>query len=372
MSYEIVLDTLPLGLAEHSARGGETATVQASGFASTEDGTKLVRWLEEIVTPLLSGAPPGLRPSQVDHLVALVRSDRSATIYVNEVAFINKVRPKRPLERGAPVYLDDIADIGPLRFDGIEVPADAGVIVFLSHGWRRGLFYDLSPLAPDRAPRGYELHDVLGSVWGYLAFQDRLHLTDQDWDGLTRHGWFPFVGLRARDVSRLVGHAAAGWDPDEVLPEIAEQLATRLPTLLSTAVERPVFANHQQNLERAVTHYTGRDYLSACALLYPRIEGIMRDRSKGLSEAPSFRQPALAEAAVSDPTGKRLSSSLLLAERFRRFINDVYFSSFDPKDASGVSRHTVSHGVAPEGEMNLKAATIAFLIVEQLVYLSSP
>jgi hypothetical protein len=371
MPHKIQLDELLIGFSLNTARGGEMVRVQSSGFASSEDGTQLVEWLDGLLNPLLIKIQPPCPFSQIDHLVAVLRRDKSAVVYLNEVQFVSTVRPKRTVKAGEAVMCDDIADIGPMQMVGIDVPDDAGVVVFFSHGWRRGLFFDLSPLGKDAEARTFKLDDLLGSLWGYVLFQNRTHLADDEWAALQQHGWFPFIGLTIERVRSLVRHTAAGWDPDELLPAIADDLKERCSGIMAGAEKLPAFANHCEVIRTSIGHFRSGDYLSTSGLLYPRIEGILRDRTKLLSQAPSFRQKDLGEAATADPTGNRLPGSLLLPDRFRDYLRDVYFANFDPNTTADVSRHSVSHGVAPEARMDLKAATLALLIVEQLVYLSS-
>jgi hypothetical protein len=54
------------------------------------------------------------------------------------------------------------------------------------------------------------------------------------------------------------------------------------------------------------------------------------------------------------------------------FLKDVYFAGFDPVSPSGLSRHTVAHGVAPSEDFNLKSGTMGFLILEQIRYYLIP
>lgn len=64
-----------------------------------------------------------------------------------------------------------------------------------------------------------------------------------------------------------------------------------------------------------------------------------------------------------------MPGSLLLPDRFKEFLETVYFAPFDPTNVTDVSRHSVSHGVAPEEKLDLKSATIALLVIEQLLFL---
>jgi len=367
LAYDITLEHLIAGFGLNSVREGEQVQVQASGFASSEDGTKLVSWLEELVSPLLSRACPAVSPSQVDHLVAVIRKDRTARIYVNEVPMVALVRPKKDIQAGQVVLRDDVADVGAVRLQGVELPADAGVVVLISSGWRKGLFFDLAPL--HGASRTFNLDSLLGNIWTYLSFEDRFRLTEDQWTAIFSQGWFPFVGFNADEVRKLAAHVGAGWNADELTPAFAEGLRGRCQRFSAIAEKLPAFAGHLGVLNAGIKHFLGGDHLSASGLLYPRIEGILRHQAQVVSTSAKYSQKALAEAATADTANTRTPGSLLLPAKFQRFLETVYFANFDPKSPADVSRNTVSHGVAPEEKMNLKAAVVALLVIEQLLYL---
>ena len=61
--------------------------------------------------------------------------------------------------------------------------------------------------------------------------------------------------------------------------------------------------------------------------------------------------------------------SLLLPQRFKDYLKDVYFANFDlTKENVPLSRHSVGHGVAKASDVNLKSAVLGILIVHQLFY----
>ncbi|MBV8544922.1 MAG: hypothetical protein JO088_09255 [Acidobacteria bacterium] len=125
MPYEIVLNQKPMGYAKGSAREGEMAIVVAREFLSSEDGerffTRMDGWPSAIIDALPSKA--GIGPANVEHLVALIRQDLTATVYVNELRQVMRIRTAGPLESGQAVRERDIADVIEMQFEGLEVPA---------------------------------------------------------------------------------------------------------------------------------------------------------------------------------------------------------------------------------------------------------
>jgi hypothetical protein len=128
MPHEITLEMLPAGICLTAVRRGETAAVQFQGVATSEDGELLIRYLrfaDDFLTRVAASSV-NIKPSQIDNVVAIVRADKTATVYINELDLITTCRPARPIRKGEPIFKDDIIDISDARFAGIEVPNDAG------------------------------------------------------------------------------------------------------------------------------------------------------------------------------------------------------------------------------------------------------
>ena len=61
--------------------------------------------------------------------------------------------------------------------------------------------------------------------------------------------------------------------------------------------------------------------------------------------------------------------SLLLPSRFKQYLREFYFRSFNVvKGDLPLSRHTVGHGLSRAEDYDLANATIGFLIFDQLFY----
>jgi hypothetical protein len=202
MPHEITLNGLPAGYTITAAKSGELTQIQTMGFTSSEDGEDFITRLEGLPDDLLCRLPPEQRvsPSQVDHLLAIIRRDHTATVYVNELLFAVQVRAGRTVKPGQPVGKNEIADILALKmFPRVMNPADAGVMFLLSVGWRKGLFYDLTPLTPGAEgachPRAFDLGAALGQIYAQLLFQERFSIREAEWDALFAGRWFPFAAL---------------------------------------------------------------------------------------------------------------------------------------------------------------------------------
>src|SRR5687767_14639650 len=142
MPFDIDLGMPPAGYALSAAREAETARVQYLEFTSSEDGQHFIQRLEGFPDDVLRkvSVRRQISPSQVDSMLAIIRRDGKATVYLNEVPQNVLIQIARPIEKGAAVMKSDIVDVDRLEL-GVEVPADNGVLFLFSVGWRKGLFY---------------------------------------------------------------------------------------------------------------------------------------------------------------------------------------------------------------------------------------
>jgi hypothetical protein len=370
MPHEISFEMVPLGHSAEAAREATTVKVCMTAFLSSEDGQEFIRRLEGFPTELLSKLPPNRRvnPSQADHIVAVIRRDKSATVYVNELDIILGTVIGRSIGKGEYVSKNDIVDIATMEFNGVTVPDDAGVVVVFSVGWRKGLFYDFSPLHPkENILRTAQLPGLLGQCYAHVSFQERFSILESEWDALFKSKWFPFAGLRNEMIDELLSHIRAGWNPDDLTTKIAEEIKSKLPGWVEAWRSHPAFANHLKTLEKVGDHFQKGDYLSASGLLFPRIEGLLRSNHAAMGSAAKPSQKNLPGTAVQARSGRR--ACLLLPHKFEQYLSEVYFASFEPAAARiEISRNSVGHGVASEDEFNEKAAVIGLLVAQQLLY----
>jgi len=329
MPHKIDLGMAPAGYALTGARQGEDhVLVQFMEFTSTEDGQHFVQRLEGIANDILVRVPTSIGPSQVDSMLALIRRDGKATVYVNEVQLCARVRASGPIKAGAPVTKNDIVDVDRLELD-VEIPDDVGVLLLFSVGWRKGLFYDFGPVgAPDPEPRKYDLRAMLGQCYCHVLFQERFSISDVEWAALFATKWFPFAGLRNETTERLISRVRSGWDPDEQIEQMVSEIKNRVPQMVDGWRKHPSFAPHIEILERAVERFQMDDYVSSTGLLFPRIEGILRTHHAAFGAANSPKPDHLTESAVASKIHNM--KCLLLPHKFAQYLREVYFANFNP------------------------------------------
>lgn len=371
MPFQFQLEHLPSGYSLNNARRGEPVTIATQGFHSSEDGNEFIRRLEGIPRQLLSHIPGFgyAQESTVDRMLAIVRPDRMVSLYVNAPAMRVEIRAKGSVQAGENITLDHILDVTRLRFNEVDIPNDAGVVVVLSAGWRKGLYYDFAPLDVGGQRRTEDIEVVLGRYYAYLQFQRLFSLSDTAWSAFTGQGWFPFVHLRQTTLQRMTETAGAGFEIDEHLDAIAADMEQAVADRIGQWASHPLLASHQPFFGAAFEHYRNGDFLSASSILFPRIEGVLRTNHFTDAAALGASQANLVASTVRHAPLPAHPNSLLFPEKFRSFLRDVYFANFDPRNPDGLSRHTVAHGVAPASRLDRKGTVVGFLILLQITAL---
>lgn len=378
MPHEITYENLPLGhAASASPAGQESVNVQSIDFTSSVDGQLFIKRLEqragEIVNMVRAQCDVLVSPSQVDHLLAVVRRDRTATVHINEIPQTYEARFERKIEDGEIVSRNDVVEIGRMVLGKVEIPRDAGVVFLFSVGWRKGLFYDFLPLKPDDdVQREYDCSAVFGQLVSQVLFQERFSIDESEWRAILDAKLFPFAGLRNETIQRILGFVRAGWDLAGLSDEIVKEVRDRIHAFLEAWQEHPVFSPHMGVLKTASERFLAGDDISCIGTVVPRIEGVLRSHHVTIDRSVSATQASLASSAVA-PKISSVNSSLL-PHRFREYLRDVYFANFDSQTPPGdssieLSRNSVGHGVAPSDYYTATNAAIAFLVLHQLFYI---
>lgn len=344
-----------------------------SQFTSSEDGQELILKLEAIMNPILHSLnyhiQKEIHPNQISCLLALFETPSKARVYLNEVPLIVKAQIVGPCEKGDPLKMDDIVDIIDMELGDVEITPESGLVFYFTYGWRRGLYFDFGPLfAEPQYIRPPNISAYLASMISHVIYQERFSMTEAEWSILFSHKWFPFSGLGNAILDSLIKQIRFGGNPNTLQERVTQRILEKSDSWLFSWKNKGVFSTHIGVLEKAIEHYKNADFLSTTLLLMPRIEGILRSYQKMRRDNPKFKPKSLTETAVEARIN--LPKSLLLPEKFRKYLEDIYFAGFNPRDLeSEVSRNSVAHGVASEFELNEKTASFAIMIVHQLFYL---
>lgn len=375
MPFEFVLDELPAGYSFSSVKKGDKATIITQEFTSSEDGDLFISRLDGIPSHLINLVAKSIGSthftfSTIDHLLAIINKDKTTIVYINEIPMESIVSLKKAVkEAGELIYYDDIAEILRIKLGKLQIPDDAGILFIFSIGWRKGMFFDFNPLVKeDFVSRGYDLEILLGQYHSYLTFQDLFKISDLAWENLFAQKWFPFMSLKNQTVKDLISRANNGWDNDVLIGKISNELIEILPIAIERWKTNNLFKDDLLFFETASKRFIEGDFVSSSSILFPRIEGLLR-KIQDLSN-PSLKasQKNLIKTLGENFPAERKSYSFLLPLKFQSYVEKVFFANFDTSTAIEISRHSVSHGVAPIQEFNQKSSIIALLIIDQLYF----
>ena len=110
-------------LAKSVQEGGQAHLI-ATEFSSSEDRDHFIERLENLGTIFLDRLPRRDHVADRQH-AGCIEQGTTAVVYINEVAMMTKP-PEEAGRRGPISFIDDVAALVSVKFDGIEVPDDSG------------------------------------------------------------------------------------------------------------------------------------------------------------------------------------------------------------------------------------------------------
>lgn len=367
-------DKRPLGhVFKPKAVGEETVQVQSIEFTSTEDGQHFIQRVEgypqQVLDLIRQQHGELIMPPIVHSMIVVIRHELLATAYINEGFGSTSMRSTGAMDRGQEVSKNDIADFEHVNLE-VEIPSDAGVMFLFSLGWRKGYYYDFWPLNPKAPePRQYDCKALLAELFAYVFFLERFSITDDEWQKLYAARLFLFAGMKNETIDVVVSHVKAGWDLNSLNERISDEVSGRLASFAQSWRDHHIIRKHMPLLDRAVERFEAGDYISAASILMPQIEGMLRSNHSIVGDG-NPNQGNLTKSAVARKIHR--SQSLLLPDRFRDYLKTVYFADFKnllPGDPGApMSRHTVAHGIAGDGQFDRFTTAICLLTVHQLFY----
>lgn len=302
--------------------------------------------------------------------LVIIRSDKSAELWLDSAAMSLDVMAKRAVAAGSPIFEHDIADIVGMNFPLVGLAADQQVICFFRVGWRFALFFDLDRAKPlDLA----KMRRDLGTLFRMLQYRNVYDAVGNPsiFDRLIVSGWFPFVEILGSEFRELVKACDAGWDLGEVENKILSSFSSgRLKHVFDRWMGRPHFAGKKPILKAAISAFKRKDSVAAIKIALTEIEGVLRDAYR-CRTGKNAKLPKLLQFAVRSAEEKAgAPNTLLFPQAFGRYLATYTFGSFNPETATGTvsSRHAVGHGAAEPDAYTQVRALQALLTLDQLAF----
>jgi len=339
--------------------------MEVSGYHAFDEGMHFYALLDAFSQYVRSA---GLVESHIEHMLVCV-SPTETHIYANdELPLIARMRPKRSVKAGEAVLRDDIAGIDRVEFPGVSPPAACGFLLLVSVGWRRGMCFDLEPLAGDSRVTSQEafarLKRMAGMVLTHLHFTERFLLSNRDWGKVFTAGWFPFIFLSQGLWNCLFASIRNGWDLSQDEQKIHDSWLGSCDDRLVCWRANRHFEHHMEFFERAIDAYKKDDWLTVVSVATPRVEGLLR-----LAFGAWGKLDKAIDKLAENVKRQEHAKSLLFPDRLRLYFEKIFyrFTKFSLQGLP-VTRHTVSHGVVSADKITRKEALTLLLLIDHVHY----
>ena len=359
-----------MGYSVSPARGGDMAQVRYMGATSTEDGDLHIKYLEGFPQTILSMIDEDITPADIKSMVVLISHDLTAKVYINELEVLGYAHVKaKKVEKGQALKKDDISGFERVKLGDIEFPNDNAYFCVLSLGWDKAYMFDFSPL-DDQSQRKieYDVEKFIGSYFSYLSFKTIHKISDPDWDRLLKQNWFPFFSLKFSTIESIINYVRAGWDIDDLINTIELDTLEYLHDWIPDWLKDEGLAPFVGFLERAIERHESEDYISSISIIYPKIEGLIRQEFIKDNPGKEGRKQNMLVDHITEKTQHTLSSlTTYIPDRFKRYLDECYFKDFLASSQNNqISRHSVAHGASSIDLYEKKESLIGLLVFSQI------
>lgn len=307
-----------------------------------------------------------------EHVLVVIKQDRSAKIWFDTAAVVHDVMIKRTAAFGMAVFQRDIVDMQGMRFPCVDIETSDQVIVLFREQWRYALYFDFNP---GRALDLGDLGRTLGTLYRSLAFRNHYDLMG-DADSrrkLIESGWFPFAEIAQSEFMSLAQTVRLGGNLTEVENIVIESFTReRLDRILERWDAKPSFAKKKAIFSSGIDAFLRRDPVASIKIMLTEIEGILNSEHEVQRGKRLWRvEPLLDFAIVSAEAKAGGPNTLLFPQEFKEYLLANAFASFDPRgaeEAEASSRHAVGHGAAKAESYTVARALQVILTLDQLLF----
>lgn len=368
-SYEAEIQPAPevAGLTVSAARKGDRIAVLHKALLSSHDDADH-RPMNELLRQF-----PGLLTGDLNRVLIVIRGDESRIYRVHPLSL--KCRAKKDVEAGRFLFEQDLLDVVGVNFEdavsSIDVQNGDKIVWLFRIGWSFGLYFDLSGKSVVDS-LWVELGDCYRMVAGHSLHS--FMSSTENLDRLLDRGWFPFIQLNGDEFESLLHAIAEDSDFEIVEEQIVEAFSEeRIASFTEYWWRNPLFEKKREVIEAALSAYfrgSRSDVINCIKNLVGEIEGIVRldyfqSTGHGRLTTAGVRKHLTARAT------ERFSGpgSRALPQEFALYLERVVFRGFDlERDDLRLSRHSASHGVAPQEAYRRSEALRLILVLDQICF----
>lgn len=306
--------------------------------------------------------------SCINNCIIQISPENRVFVDINCRVVISAVA-KESIQKGETVVKSQIADIRKVKILNVLMRKECGKIFIFSNGWRRGVYFDLSPLLPKTQNVNENIETTLATCYALLMHPEIADIYPKIKDKLFERGWFPFIQILGDPFSNLSALIKDNINPNSLENEIVNSFdEKKILKMLDAWMTNPFYKEDEVILKRGIDMYLKGDYIGSAHILFLRIEGLLRSiylkKSQGKPHSYELRQ-SLREELMN----KNKSANLFLPHEFDEFLRVVYFQGFDlSKNQIGTSRNSIAHGVIKPENFSKVSVFQAILVLDQIFY----
>jgi hypothetical protein len=354
----------PIQFAGICLRSHETeGSIQTSDAATSLNGNLFTGMKQRLFDYYAKLA--GYRPDEYGNLLVLFHASGSSTIYIDELR----------VEGALPCHIDGSNTGLRCVIQGIDIPSDAGLMIFIDYGEHRLAMYDVTPVAcratrpnpkkPDNTSRTVDHELILGSLVNQILAFELEEITEEEWSKLFQAGWFPFAFLQGSLNHRLLQHVNCNDELGGFAAEVASIIAATWRHKIARWRIHPILKNEILFLECAFDCFLDGNWIAANSVLGPRIEGIMIE-AIGCYKTHFPMISAFGEMAQAADPGNQI----IKVDRLVQYLKDVVYVSGNMMKPdrlhAGLNRHLLGHGRAQASSLDIESAVIRFLLIDHI------
>lgn len=310
-----------------------------------------------------------VRVERASSVLAIIKADETAELYLDTVAITIQVRLKAACEAGQPVMSNQLTDILSLEFPAVDFDPTDQIIFVFREGFRFGLYFDLTRQL-DVREMGLSLGAVMRQVKHSEAYSALTNAVI--FDAMNAAGWFPFIEIQSEEFSHIYTSLLENRELDKVEKNLVGAFKRdRLEAMFGRWMAQPVFKKREGLLRPGIEAFLAGEPVPAIKTLATEIEGIIQEAH--ISEKrTSAKTPGLIDFAVSEASRKSGEpDTLFFAEAFKGYLQHNVYQPFDLVTGTASAwRHGTAHGAAPVEAYTLTRALQVILTLDQLhIYL---
>lgn len=307
----------------------------------------------------------------LNNLLIIINKENKARVYKNYFPISSSVILKREINKGDPVFKNDLLNISKISFsdetNNVDINPENGdqIIWICRTGFVFGLYFDLTKKS--------ELEIVkkeMGQLYQQVLYYDVYKsLNPNIISHYQEYGWFPFIQLIGHDYESLYSifkekktYHIEKWCEEKFSNE-------RIKTITSRWWNNEMFKEKQTPIEEGLECFFENKFAACISTLTPMVEGLVNSYTvKNYNRGIKYTGDKIVKSLEENTVQKIDLRSLLFPRLFLDYLNEFFFQHTRTPESELAVRNTVSHGRAINESFNRESATKLILTLDQLLF----